>query len=81
MGPGRERTALIKSLITRDRKDTLEAFLQKIELNLSADKLHWPLLTDDRYSVGTLSCKDFNVDLFWVVCKQGDPLCKNIILS
>jgi len=31
----------IKSLITRDRKDSLEARLQKIELNLSADiKLH-----------------------------------------
>jgi hypothetical protein len=36
-GRGRERVALIKSLITRDRKDALEARLQKIELNLSAD--------------------------------------------
>ncbi len=30
--------ALIKSLITQDRKDALEARLQNIELNLSADK-------------------------------------------
>jgi hypothetical protein len=29
--------ALIKSLITQDRKDALEALLQKIELKLSAD--------------------------------------------
>ncbi len=34
---GRERVALIKCLITRDRKDTLEARLEKIKLNLSAD--------------------------------------------
>ncbi len=36
-GRERERVALIKSLIMRDRKDALEAQLQKIELNLSAD--------------------------------------------
>ncbi len=34
-GWGRERVALIKSLITQDRKDALEARLQKMELNLS----------------------------------------------
>jgi len=34
---GRERVALIKSLITIDRKDVLEAWLQKIELKMSAD--------------------------------------------
>jgi hypothetical protein len=38
MGRGRERVALIKSLIMRDRKDTLEARLQKIELKMSANK-------------------------------------------
>ncbi len=37
MGQGRERAALVKSLITRDRKDALEARLQKIELKMSAD--------------------------------------------
>ncbi len=36
-GWGREKVALIKSLITWDRKEALEAWLQKIELNLSAD--------------------------------------------
>ncbi len=30
---------LIKSLITRDRKDALEAQLQKIELKMSADNM------------------------------------------
>ncbi len=34
---GRERVALMKTLITQDRKDALEVQLQKIELNLSAD--------------------------------------------
>jgi hypothetical protein len=35
---GEEKSvALIKSLITQDRKDVLEARLQKIELNLSAN--------------------------------------------
>jgi hypothetical protein len=36
-GWGRERVALIKSLITRERKDALEARLQKIKLKMSAD--------------------------------------------
>ncbi len=34
---GRERVALIKSLIAQDRKDVFEACLQKIELKMSAD--------------------------------------------
>ncbi len=35
---GKEKgVALIKSLITQDRKDALVARLKKIELNLSAD--------------------------------------------
>jgi len=34
---GRERVALIKSLIMRDRKDALKARLQKIKLKMSAD--------------------------------------------
>jgi len=37
VGQERERVALVKSLITRDRKDALEARLQKIELKMSAD--------------------------------------------
>jgi len=40
VGRGRERVALIKSLTMQDRKDVLEARLQKIELNLSADNTH-----------------------------------------
>jgi hypothetical protein len=40
VGRGRERVALIKSLTMQDRKDVLEALLQKIELNLSADNTH-----------------------------------------
>ncbi len=36
-GWGREREALIKSLITRDRKEALEVQLQKIKLNFSTD--------------------------------------------
>ncbi len=35
----RERIALIKSLITGSRKDMLEAQLQKIDLNMSADNI------------------------------------------
>ena len=38
VGRRRERVALIKSLIMRDRKDVLEARLQKIDLKMSADK-------------------------------------------
>jgi len=38
-GRGRERVALIKSLIMRERKDVLEEPLQKIELKMSADTL------------------------------------------
>jgi len=37
VGQGSERVALIKSSITRDRKDGLEAQLQNIELKMSAD--------------------------------------------
>jgi len=36
-GRERERVALIKSLITQDRKDTIEVRLQKMELKMSAD--------------------------------------------
>jgi len=36
-GQGRERVVLIKSLVMRDRKYTLEARLQKIKLKMSAD--------------------------------------------
>ncbi len=35
-----KKVALIKSLITCDRKDALEARLEKIELNLSADTFY-----------------------------------------
>jgi len=38
-GGEEKELALIKSLITRDRKDALEVRLQKIELNVSADYL------------------------------------------
>ncbi len=38
-GRGREMVVLIKSLITRHRKDVLEASLQKIKLKMSADTI------------------------------------------
>jgi len=38
-GRGRERVALFKSLITRNRKDAVEARLQKIKLKMSADMI------------------------------------------
>ena len=39
MGWGREMVGLIKSLNAQEIKDALEVRLQKIELNLSADKI------------------------------------------
>jgi len=44
-----KRVALIKSLITRDRKDALEAQLHKIELNLSADTIFYWIASWLRY--------------------------------